>query len=118
MTSPIRVSVFNVVGNSFCVDATDGEAVFATLSKAVQQNQPVELSFQNVDMLTSAFLNTAIGQLYRDFSEKQIRVLLWVLEIANDDIVLLKRVIETAKLYYKDPQWLEDSIKKIMGEEE
>ena len=29
MTSPIRVSVFNVVGNSFCVDATDGEAVFA-----------------------------------------------------------------------------------------
>ena len=117
-TSPIRVSVFNVVGNSFCVDATDGEAVFATLSKAVQQNQPVELSFQNVDMLTSAFLNTAIGQLYRDFSEKQIRDLLSVTEIANEDKVLLKRVIETAKLYYKDPQWLEDSIKKIMGEEE
>ena len=79
---------------------------------------PVELSFQNVDMLTSAFLNTAIGQLYRDFSEKQIRDLLSVTEIANEDKVLLKRVIETAKLYYKDPQWLEDSIKKIMGEEE
>ena len=116
--NPIRIPVFNLVGSGFCVEDKDGDVVFNTISKALQQEQSVEISFQNVEMLTSAFLNTAIGQLYRDFSEEKIRALVKVIDIADADIALLRRVIETAKLYYKDPSWLEESVKLIMGEDE
>lgn len=116
--NPIVISVFNLVGNSFCVEAKDGEAIFQTISKALHQKQVVEISFQNVEMLTSAFLNTAIGQLYREFSEEQVRASVKVIEMADADKALLRRVIETAKLYYKDPTWLDESVKQIMGEDE
>ncbi len=116
--NPIVISVFNLVGNSYCVEAKDGDAIFQAISKALRQNQLVKISFQNVEMLTTAFLNTAIGQLYRDFSEEQIRALVDVSEIEDTHEAQLRRVIETAKLYYKDPQWLEESVKSIMGEEE
>jgi hypothetical protein len=115
---PIAISVFNLVGSSFCVEAKDGEAIFQAISKALRQGQPVEISFQNVEMLTSAFLNTAIGQLYRDFSEETVRALAKVTDMEDADKALLRRVIETAKLYYKDPNWLEESVRRIMGEGE
>lgn len=116
--TPIVISVFNLVGSGFCVEAKDGDAIFQAIEKALHQGQAVEISFQNVEMLTSAFLNTAIGQLYRDFSEETVRALVKVSDMEDADKALLRRVIETAKLYYKDPTWLEESVKRIMGEEE
>ena len=68
-------------------------------------------------MLTSAFLNTAIGQLYRDFQEDSIRSSLSVEHLSSEDKALLKRVTSTAKLYYNDPERMENSIKEILGEE-
>ena len=72
--NPIVISVFNLVGSGFCVEAKDGEAVFQAISKALQQEQVVEISFKNVEMLTSAFLNTAIGELYGIFRRASTRI--------------------------------------------
>ena len=33
------------------------------------------------------------------------------------DIVLLKRVVDTAKMYYKNPEHMEESVKKILDED-
>lgn len=112
----LTISVFNTVGNPFCVEADDGQKVYELIKKALQENKKVKVSFQNVEMLTSAFLNAAIGQLYKDFSEEEIKNNLSVDNIAKEDASLLKRVVITAKLYYKDPQKMEKSINEILGE--
>lgn len=112
----IIISIFNVVGNSFCVEADDGQKVFDLIKKALQEGKKARLSFQNIEMLTSAFLNTAIGQLYRDFEENKIKSSLTVEDMTPEDKALLKRVTTTAKLYYKDPERMENSIKEILGE--
>jgi len=112
----LTISVFNTVGNSFCVEADDGQKVYELIKKALQENRKVKVSFQNVEMLTSAFLNTAIGQLYKDFTEEEIKNSLSVDNLANEDAALLKRVVSTAKLYYKDPEEMEKSITEILGE--
>ena len=67
-----------------------------------------------MEMLTSAFLNTAIGKLYGEFDEKKIKNSLSVSDISNEDKLLLKRVVDTAKVYYKNPKQFEESIKQIM----
>jgi hypothetical protein len=65
----VLINVFNSVGNPFCVEVDDGQKINDLIVKVLKEGKKVKLSFQNVEMLTTAFLNSAVGQLYRDFSE-------------------------------------------------
>lgn len=112
-----KVSILNIVGNALCIEASDGNRVFQVLKAAMKEGHAVSVSFLNVEMLTSAFLNTAIGQLYRDFTEPEIEKLLQVIDLQTDDSALLKRVIDTAKLFYSDPHRLDESVRSILGDD-
>lgn len=108
------LQIVNMVGSSYCIEAEDGQKVFELIKKILIEKKKVTLSFLNIDMLTTAFLNTAIGQLYRDFPEEVIRENVKVENLSPSGLVSLKRVVETAKLYYKDPEAMERSIKEIL----
>ncbi|MCD6115558.1 STAS-like domain-containing protein [bacterium] len=113
----IKINVYAITGDSFCVAAEDGEKVFNQIKKGVLEGKNIDVSFLNVDMLTSAFLNTAIGKLYGEFDENKIKETLSVSDISEEDRLLLKRVVDTAKSYYKNPDQFENSIKEIMEDE-
>ena len=110
MEKKIQISVFEVIGSPLCVASDDGQKVYNRLTTALNENRHVSLSFRNVSALTSAFLNTAIGQLYGEFEENKIRNLLEVEDIENDDIELLKRVVVTAKQYFQDKTAFEQAL--------
>lgn len=109
----VVVNIVNVIGDAYGVEAGDGQKVFELIIKAFQKKKKVMLSFQNIEMLTTAFLNTAVGQLYKDYSEEYIRENLTVSSITESGKVALKRVVDTAKLYYRDPDALKRSIDEI-----
>jgi hypothetical protein len=111
-----KIDIYNIVGEAFCVEADDGEKVYKRIKTAFEINRKVLLSFLNVKMLTTAFLNTAVGRLYKDYDEQFIKENLRVENMTESGLVSLKRVVDTAKLYYKDPQAMEESIKEILGE--
>ncbi len=113
MTGDIRISIFEVVGSPLCVASDDGQKVYDRLDAALKANRIVTLSFYNVTTLTSAFLNAAIGQLYGTFSEEQIRAQLKVEDMDQDDLALLKRVVDNAKLYFKDPKRFDKVVEEI-----
>lgn len=110
----VKISVYAIVGDSFGVAAEDGEKVFKQIKKALFEDKSIDISFLNIKMLTSAFLNTAIGRLYGEFDEEKIKSSLSVSDINGEDKLLLKRVIDTAKAYYKNPKQFEDSINQII----
>ena len=110
------INIVNTIGDVYGVEAEDGQKVYELLKKAIDAGHKVVLSFLNIEMLTTAFLNTAIGQLYRDYSEEQIKQLLQVTDISDSGKVALKRVVETAKLFYSDPDALQRSIDDIIDE--
>lgn len=116
MNDSTNVSVFEVVGNALCVASDDGQRVHDRLSTALKDSRNVNLSFRNVSSLTSAFLNTAVGQLYGTFSEDHIRTQLNIEEMSLDDLVLLERVVDTAKQYFKDPQRFEQALREEMDD--
>ena len=116
MSTNLAIKVYEVVGNPLCVASSDGQMVFSRLIAAMKEGKKVELSFHNVTTLTSAFLNAAIGQLYGEYDEKTIRKLLAVKDMQPDDLALLKRVVETAKLYFKDPKEFDKAIKEAEKE--
>ncbi len=112
----ITINILNLVGDAYCVEASDGQKVYERIKKILSEKRKVSLSFLNIEMLTTAFLNTAIGQLYKDFTEEFIKENLEVVEMSNSGLVSLKRVIDTAKLYYKDPDAMQRSINEILDE--
>jgi hypothetical protein len=109
----ITISIVNTIGDVYGVEADDGQKVFELIAKALNDRKKVVLSFQNIEMLTTAFLNSAVGQLYKNHTEEYIKENVTVSDISDSGKVALKRVIETAKLYYKDPEALKRSIDEI-----
>jgi hypothetical protein len=116
MNQSVNISVFEVVGSSLCVAADDGQKVYERIEAAFKSGRAVTVSFLNVTGLTSAFLNAAIGQLYGTFTEDQIRKLLKVEDMQQDDLALLKRVVETAKQYFDDPDRFRQVVQEVLGE--
>jgi len=114
MQGEMTISLFEVVGSPLCVASGDGQKVYERLAAAFAEGRKVALSFLNVSTLTSAFLNAAIGQLYGRFSEEEIRTLLKVEDIQQDDLALLKRVVETAKQYFKDPEKFDQAVREAL----
>jgi hypothetical protein len=108
------INIVNTVGDSYCIEAEDGEKVFILISKVIADDKKVVLSFLNVEMLTASFLNTAIGQLYGAFSEEKINECLSIKDMSQNGLNALKRVVDTAKLYYKDPEAMQRSINEIL----
>ncbi|MGX9987242.1 STAS-like domain-containing protein [Soonwooa purpurea] len=108
------ISIVNTIGDVYGVEAEDGQKVFDLVKKAFDNGHKVILSFLNIEMLTTAFLNTAVGQLYKDYPEDVIKKYISVDDISDSGKVSLKRVVDTAKIYYKDPDALERSINDIL----
>lgn len=117
MKKNITLFLFEIVGSPLCVASDDGQKVFDRIVIALREKRIVTLSFLNVTSLTSAFLNAAIGQLYGSFSEEEVRSQLRVRDMQPDDRLLLKRVVETAKQYFQDPQRFAEIVQSVIGKE-
>ena len=116
MKKNITLNVFEIVGSPLCVASDDGQRVYERIANAFKEERNVTLSFLNVSSLTSAFLNAAIGQLYGSFTEDQIRAQLKVKDMQPDDLALLKRVVDTAKEYFKDPRRFDRAFEEALGD--
>ena len=117
MKETLAIRVYEVVGSTLCVASEDGQKVHDQIVSGLRNDRQVVVSFHNVESLTSAFLNAAIGQLYATFTEEMIRAKLRVEEMQSDDLVLLKRVVETAKQYFKNPKPFDDAAREILGDD-
>ena len=112
MSKEVIVRVFDIVGGPLCVSAKDGQRVYDKIVPLLREGTMVALSFEQVEILISAFLNAAVGQLYDEFSEDRIRELLSVRDMGADDLTILKLVIDNAKKYFSnqafDELWREE----------
>lgn len=111
----INMSVYQIVGSEICVSTDDGDKVYERIKTLISKKKKTILSFLNVTMLTSAFLNSAIGQLYGSFPKEDIKLYLSVTDLSKLDLILLKRVVENAKSYYDNPERIEKTIKDVLG---
>ena len=60
MAEMVKKSVYQIVGTDICVEADDGRKVYDIICEFIKNKKPVVLSFLNVTMLTSAFLNRTL----------------------------------------------------------
>jgi hypothetical protein len=117
MSDQMELSVVGIVGSGFCVASEDGEKVHAAIASALRERKKVVLSFNGVTDLTSAFLNSAIGQLYSEFGEDEIKANLSVTDTTADDRHVLKRVVDRAKQFFRNAGPFHQAAAQVMGED-
>ncbi len=110
------VKITDIVGSPSCINPEEGKKVFQVIAKALRAKHQVTISLGNIEDLTSRFLNSAIGQLYGEFSEEELRAKLKVVNANQDDLALLKRVVERAKEYFKNPEPFEKASREVLGD--
>ncbi|WP_224776670.1 STAS-like domain-containing protein [Achromobacter insolitus] len=96
----------------------DGQRVHDAIATVLRTGKAVSVSFSNIETLISAFLNAAIGQLYDEFSDHEIKNLLSVTDMRPEDLALLKRVVDNAKIYFQNREKLDSAWKGEVGDEE
>ena len=94
------IRIVDIVGSSNCVNPEDGKKVLQAITNALREKQQVTISFSGVEDLIPRFLNVAIGQLYGRFPKAELKAKLRVVDASQDDLALLKRVVERAKEFY------------------
>jgi hypothetical protein len=103
------VKVIDIIHRDIAVSSDDGEFVYDAIIECFQKNNIAELDFSGITILTTAFLNSAIGQLYNTYSSTQLNNTLRLKNVADEDRILFKKVIERAKEYFANKKGFEDS---------
>lgn len=114
----IVINLAEVAGTELCVSVLDGNRVHDAIAAALEGNQQVILDFSRVRRLTTAFLNAAVGQLYNEYDEDQVRNLLLPPQGASQDqLRLLKRVVDNAKAFFSDPERIRSVVRDEVGDD-
>ena len=111
------INIVNTIDTKLCTEASDVQKVHDLICNTLNEKRSIYVSFLNVEILTVGFLNTAIGQLYKDYSKEYIKASLSFDNLSISGAVILKRVVDTAKLHYKNSGTLQGSNRDILGEE-
>lgn len=105
-------------GCKFCVSSEDGQILYERIKEALLEGNKVLVSFRDVFDISSAFMDAAVGQLYRgDFSKEELCNKLTLQGLSDDDSFLLERVIIRAKYYCGEPDQLDAAVCELLGEE-
>lgn len=110
------ISLLAIVGSPHFVSSADGGEVHEEIAEAFRRGEDVVVSFAGAEDVTSAFLNAAIGQLYGEFDEELIRRHLRVEDTEPDHLALLKRVVDRAKEFFRDPEQYNAAVSGALNE--
>jgi hypothetical protein len=109
-----RLSIINLIGPN-CITIEDGEKIYDQIYPEVIVGNPVNLDFAGVKLVSSPFLNTAIGQLLNHFTRQDIKECLKVINLEKYAKDMLELVLENSERYYHDPDFKE-AVDKVLKE--
>ena len=85
-----------------------GSELYEVIRSALLKGKKLHISFYNISDISTAFLDSAIGELYNgEFSKKDIQEKIKIRNLSEDDKFILDRVVERAEDYFKDPKKFE-----------
>lgn len=110
----MTINVQNIINSPFCVDTADGEKIYQLLYKAISEKRHVALSFKGIELVITAFLNIAVGKLYKDFDDKTIKEYLSKTDLLEAFESSWDKVIAGAPTYYSNQKEIEKNIDEII----
>lgn len=95
-----ELKIVSVINSEFAVSPEDGDSIFNLIKKKVDSKEKIVIDFSNIDIITTAFLNNAIGKLYNIYDKEKLNQYISMKNISKSDLNLVKKVIERAKIKF------------------
>ena len=67
------IHVESILGKVEGINAEEGQQIYDLILKAFFQSRKVILSFNNMEVLSEELLQSAVGQLYKNYSHAEIK---------------------------------------------
>lgn len=110
----LHIMISDYTTMRMAVSSNEGDIIYNLIYSQLKKGQNVIADFAGIELLTTAFLNIAIGQLYKDFNSSQISEKLKLMNVSELDLPLFKKVTDRAKLYYKDVSSFNQTVDNIL----
>ena len=107
-----------MINNNLAVSTEDGDIVYNTLCNFLKKEEKVLLDFNGIFIITTAFLNVAIGKLYgnKEFNSEFLNQNIKIANVAQEDIILFKKVIDRAKEYFNRKENIDKSANEAIDD--
>ena len=104
-----QILIKDVINTNFAVTTEDGNTIFELLVFNLSKENTVSLDFDGINLMTTAFLNSAIGQLYSidKYSSDFLNNNLKLVNVQEQDKPLFALVVKRAKEYFANKQGFE-----------
>ncbi|HDO27212.1 MAG TPA: DUF4325 domain-containing protein [Bacteroidetes bacterium] len=110
----LHIKVYDEVSGVLAVSGEDGDKLYKKISDALSNKLNVILDFVNIEIITTAFLNAAIGQLYSEYSGEELNAKLRFEHVSSDEAPLFAKVVKRAKEYFKNKEEFENTVNKSL----
>ena len=97
------------------VTPEEGTPVYESIIQAFREGHNVVLDFSEVTMLTTAFLNVVIGDLYKDYTSEDLKNRLVLVNYSDSTAARIKKVTDNAKLFYKDKESYSKDVEDVLN---
>ena len=112
----ICINLRDTIQSTYCVDSVDGEKVYVLLKQTLGDGKMTQLSFEGIELVIAAFLNVAVGQLFKDFEPDYVRSHLSTQNLHQDYQSLWNKTIHHTPHYYHHRDEMDQCISKIIEE--
>lgn len=94
----MELMIKDIIGSNIASDNEQGDLIFDQIVSGFDNHEKqIFLDFSDLKLITTAFLNNAIGKLYKKYSTQELKGLLKVKNIKNkNDLELLRLVVLNA----------------------
>lgn len=111
----MEIMVNEYIGDR-ATDMDQGNIICNRVKEALIDGQDVVLNFKGMITVLSAFLNTAVGSLYQDFTSEYLNTHLQIQNLCPDDLFLLKQVTRRAKEFYANQEAITRNLDESFSE--
>lgn len=108
-TSVQHLIVKDIIDSELAITTDDGNLVYENIHTAFNSKKQVELDFKGINIMITAFLNSAIGRLYEKYDSDFLNDYLKLINVAPTDRILFRKVVQRAQEYFTDKKGFEDS---------
>ncbi len=111
-----NIIIREIIDGDIAVSTSDGDLVYNLIDDYLTKKKVLIVDFKGITIMTTAFLNAAIGQLYSNpiYSDDFLNNHLNLTNVEKEDRILFSEVVKRAKEYFKDKKGFEDSTNSII----
>lgn len=109
-----KIRIINEVSLKQGATPDEGMPIYEKIISFLADGDTVNLDFEQVDLVTTAFLNVVIGKLYEKYDSSELKRRIKFSNLTKGIALRIKKVADYAKVYYLDQAKFNKNVDSVL----